>query len=93
FRRLIILNSILIIFLFAFCIFQIISISYETYQVVNYEKRIKELSQENKELEILLSQKSSLKDLESKAKNLGFEPINKIYYVRIFEGEVAKKEK
>lgn len=92
-RVLVISSCILAILLLGLCVFQVIRVSAENYQVVNYEKKIKQLSRENKELQILLSQRSSLGDLEVMAEDLGFEPVDKIHYIEIFEGTVVRRQR
>jgi len=92
-RKWMILNCVLIIFLSALCVFQIIKLSNENYLALNYKKRIEEIYQENRELKILLSQKRTFEDLTLKAKELGFEPIEKIHYVKVSGGAVVKREK
>lgn len=86
-----ILSFVLITSLLVFYIFQINQIAKGTYLVKIYEEKINELLEENKTLEINSSQVNSLENLESLVKNLNFEKINKIYYIRILESQVVAK--
>ena len=86
-----ILSFAAIIILLGFCAFQVIKQSAVSYFVKNCEKRITELSRENKELQILVSQENSLEGLEKTAEHFKFEPIARVHYIKILEGAVAKQ--
>ncbi len=63
----------------------------ETYLIQNYQRKIKELSQENKTLEINFFQANSLSTIESLVKNLNFEKVERIHYIQVLESQVVAK--
>lgn len=63
----------------------------ERYQVKNYQKRITQLAQENKILEVNSAKAGSLLDAENRIRELGFEKVGKIHYLQISENELVKK--
>lgn len=77
--------------LFIFYIFQFNQMFGTHYLIKEYEKKINVLSQENKSLEINSSQVNSLANIEDSIWALGFEKIDKTYYIRIFESTVINK--
>jgi len=87
-----ILSIILTITLLVFYIFQINLMTKETYLIQEYQKKIGELSRENKILEINLSQQNSLSNIETLIKNLNFEKIDKIHYLQVLEGQVVQNK-
>lgn len=91
FKKLLIFSAVLIISLLALYIFQVNSVVSESYQIQKYQKKITELSEENKILEINSLQLNSLVNIENKVQELGFEKADKIYYIRLLEGQVAKE--
>lgn len=90
-KNFLILNIILIVFLIGLCIFQVNSLISKGYLVQNYEKQLNNLTVENKNLEIKFGKINSLENLDALVKNLNFEKVDKIYYIRILEGQVAKE--
>jgi len=86
-----ILSFISIISLLIFYIFQVNSMIRETYLIQNYQRKIKELSQENKTLEINFFQANSLSTIESLVKNLNFEKVERIHYIQVLESQVVAK--
>jgi hypothetical protein len=62
----------------------------ESYQLQKYQKKIDELSQENKLLEINSVKVNSLESIHEKVQELGFEKVDKIYYIQVL-GSTAKK--
>ena len=90
-KTFLILNIILIIFLIGFCIFQVNSLITEGYLVKNYEKQLNVLTVENKNLEIQFGKINSLENLNALVQSLNFEKVDKIYYIRVLEGQVAKE--
>jgi len=86
-----ILSFISIISLLIFYIFQVNAMIGETYLIQNYQRKIKELSQENKTLEINFSQANSLSTIESLVKNLNFEKVERIHYIQVLESQVVTK--
>ncbi|MFC1663640.1 hypothetical protein ACFL0A_00725 [Patescibacteria group bacterium] len=85
------LSSVLIISLLFFCLFQINEIAKGNYLTKNYQKKIADLSGENKGLEITASQLNSLTNIEALVANLNFEKITKIHYIKVLESSVAAK--
>ena len=77
--------------LLVFYIFQVNSLTGETYAVKNYQAKITQLTQENKNLEITFSKTSSLSNLENYLKNQNFEKISQVKYIQILESQVVKK--
>jgi len=59
--------------------------------VESYEFEIEQIYEQNKDLEITFSQKNSLKNSENLLKDLNFEKVTKIDYIRILETAVAAK--
>ncbi|MDI6591539.1 MAG: hypothetical protein QME61_01165 [Patescibacteria group bacterium] len=86
-----ILSIISIIALFSFYIFQINSIVSESYQIQNYQKRIKVINQNNEALEINLTQVNSLENIEKQIEELGFEKAGQIHYIRVLESQIVTK--
>lgn len=84
-----ILSVTLIISLLAFYIFQITTVISEGYQIQNYQKRLSELSQENKILEINSIKINSLENIDNKIQELGFEKMNNVHYIQILESSVV----
>jgi len=74
-----------------FYIFQINTLISENYQIKNYRQKIETLTNENNDLEINSLKINSLENIEAKIKNLGFEKINKIYYIQILENQIVSK--
>lgn len=90
-KNFLILNIILIVLLIGFCIFQVNSLITKGYLVQNYEKQLNDLTVENEGLEIKFGKINSLENIDTLVKNLNFEKVDKIYYIRILEGQVAKE--
>lgn len=82
---------ILIVLLFGIYIFQISAISKNSFLVEQYQKEIISSSEKNQNLEIYLASTDSLEEREKLIKNLGFEPVDKIHYIRIIETKIATK--
>jgi len=65
--------------------------------IKNHEKKLDEITKENKNLEINLIKSNSLGDIntqiEEKFNELGFERVNQIHYIRVLESTVAKVNK
>lgn len=85
------LGLISITLLSVFYIFQINAMMNEIYLTHNYQRKLKNLSQENKTLEISFSQESSLSNIEALIKNLNFEKVNQIHYIQVLESQVVTK--
>lgn len=81
----------LTIILSIFYIFQISSVVSESYQVQKYQKKINELAEENKFLEINSIKVNSLENIDGRIQELGFERVGKIHYIQVLEGSVVTK--
>lgn len=88
-KSLAVLGVSLIISFSAFYIFQITGVISDGYQIQNYQKKINELLAENKILEVNYAKINSLKDIDGKIEELGFEKMNKVYYIQLFESSVV----
>lgn len=85
------LAGLLIISLLVFYVFQVNTLMSENYQIQNYRQEIKKLTSENKILEIDSFQINSLENIGNKIKDLGFEKIDKVYYIQILESQMVSK--
>jgi len=74
-------------------IYQVNSFTREVFLIEAYQKKIKELSENNEALEINLAKAGSLKNIEDylKMHNFTKAEAEKIKYIRILESSVAKK--
>lgn len=86
-----IISFILITTLLGFYIFQVNSLTGETYQVQNFQKKINELSVENEILEIKLAKLNSLVNIETLIDKFNFEKVDKIHYIQILESQIVKE--
>ncbi|OGZ19075.1 MAG: hypothetical protein A2175_02010 [Candidatus Nealsonbacteria bacterium RBG_13_42_11] len=77
--------------LFAVTILQLNTYTKEFYLVQSYEKKINQLTQENKVLEINFSQANSLLHIDNLAQNQIFVKAGKIDYIRILESTALAK--
>lgn len=82
---------ILMTLLLIFYIFQMSKITQVSFFISQYEREIVQLSQQNKNLEIVLSQAKSLSNLETILSRLDYEEVGGIYYLRVLEGTVLAK--
>ena len=85
------MNLIIIFVLLTFYILQINAEVSQQYQVQQYEKKISEISKENQELEIKLTQANSLEQITGFLGVSGFEKVDKIHYIKILDGQVVAK--
>lgn len=83
---------ILVISLLVCYILQVNFMTKETYLIQDYQKKIGELSRENQILEINFSQQNSLSNIETIAKNLNFEKVDKIHYIQVLESQVVQNK-
>lgn len=72
-------------------IFQDNAMTKEAYLVQNYQRSLSVLSQENMALEIHFSQANSLVSVDDLVKSLNFEKVDEVHYIKVLEGQVAKK--
>lgn len=85
------LAIILIVAFSIFYIFQVNNEVSERYLIQKYEKKINELSKENKSLEIGSAQVASLDKVVEQIASLNFEKTDKIHYIRVLETQVVAK--
>lgn len=93
FKIFLIFNFLFIFFSFAFFIFQVNSLTKDTYLLKNYENKISQLQEENNVLEINFSKSNSLSNLEGRFDNQIFERIaeKEIKYIPISTIPMAEK--
>ena len=72
-------------------IFQVNALTFESYQIQNYQKKIENLTRENKILEINSFRMNSLANIKNEIQNLGFQKIDKIHYIQILESQMVSK--
>lgn len=82
---------ILMISLAIFYIIQINGITNESNLILSCQQDIKELSQQNKNLEIGLFQGDLLENIELLAKELNYEKVGRISYIKILESTAIAK--
>ncbi|OIP75099.1 MAG: hypothetical protein AUK06_02445 [Parcubacteria group bacterium CG2_30_36_18] len=80
-----------IIFLLVFYVFQVNFLTREIYLIQNSEEKLKEITQENENLEIEFSKSNSLANLEKYLSNQNFEKASQVKYIKILESEVVTK--
>lgn len=68
------------------CIFQLNAHTKEIYLIKNYEKKLNQLSQENKILEIKFSNVNSLNNIGNYIQNQVFEKVGRVEYIQLLEG-------
>lgn len=90
-RKLWVFGFIFITSLLIFYIFQISAITKDSFFIAKYEQGIASLSQQNKILEKSILQENSLANLEAILKNYNYEKINKVYYLRVMDGQMVVK--
>lgn len=91
FRLFLILISVFLLSLLSIYIFQINALTKASFSILNYEKKISELSRKNKNLKTYFSQTNSLAKLESLFQELNYEKVDRVHYLRILEEVVAAK--
>lgn len=75
--------------LLAFYVYQINAETSEKYSIQDYQKRILDISKENKGLEINSAQMSSLDSIAQTIKGLEFEETGEIHYIQVLEAQVV----
>ena len=86
-----ILGCILIFSLLVFYIFQVYETTRAGFSLSNFEQQSKELAETNKDLQIRYSQTNSLVNLETTLRQLNYEKVDKIQYVRISASTVVAR--
>ncbi|MBI2626028.1 MAG: hypothetical protein HYW69_00335 [Candidatus Nealsonbacteria bacterium] len=90
-RKIWIFGFILITALLIFYIFQIGNITQTSFLISQHEKEVVLLSQQNKNLEFVISQTGSLASLEDILSSFNYEKVGKINYIQILDGTVLAK--
>ena len=88
------LTKLFVILGILFLIFYIFQVSQNTkfsYQLAQYEKKVKSLSFDIENLQSMLASRDISKEMESLAKNLNFEKIGSIDYIAISESKMAER--
>ncbi|MBU0476850.1 hypothetical protein KKB68_02500 [Patescibacteria group bacterium] len=85
------LSLISVLALLFFYIIQVNLATSESYQIHAYQKELNKLSQANEFLEINTAQIGSLGNIEKEIKDLGFEKLGTVSYIKVLEGVVAAK--
>jgi len=80
-----------VISLLVFSIFQACSLAKENYLIKDSERKINNLTKENKTLEINFSKSNSLSNIENYLSKENFVKANQIKYIQIFESSVVTK--
>ncbi len=77
--------------LIIFCVLQLNAYTKEIYLIQNYEKKLSELTQKNKILEVNFSKANSLDRIGSYVQNQAFEKVGEVKYIRLLEGTALAK--
>jgi len=92
-----ILISVLIFLSLIVYVIQLNFLFFGTNSIKNYDKKLDEITQENKNLEVSSAQINSLgsidAQIENKIQDLSFEKINNIYYIQVLDTTIAKVNK
>ncbi len=80
----------IIIFLFLYII-QINTLAEETYRIQDYQNKIATITQENDIIFVNSLKKSSLSNVETLIKDLGFEKTQKIQYIHVLDRQVVAR--
>ena len=86
-----ILIFLIILTLLAFYIFQANALVSERYLLSNYQKKLNEKLRENEVLLINSTQLNSLSNIKEKVKAMGFEKVDKVYYLKVLENQIVTK--
>ena len=86
-----VIGFVLISLLLALYVFQVSRLVSETYTLQSYQKRVSQIFEENKILEINLAKTNSLSNITPKIKELGFEKINAVNYIQVVDNSVARQ--
>lgn len=78
-----------ILALLVFYIFQVNTLTKETYLIQSCEKKLSQLSGENETLEVNFSKANSLTNIENYLQRQNFEKVSQVKYIHILESSVA----
>ncbi len=73
------------------CVYQLNRHTQEVYLIKDFEKKINQLSQENKMLEINFSNANSLKNINNYLQNQSFVKVGKVEYIYLLGGTALAK--
>lgn len=82
---------VLIVSILTFYIFQINAFMSQSYLIQSYQKNIAEISEENRILEIKLTQLNYLEETGPKIQELGLERIDTIHYIQVIDSYIATR--
>ncbi len=92
FRIFLILAPLLAIAFLAFYIFQINAEISESYSILQYQEKIDQISEENKNLQITSLQANSLERIKPLISTLNFEKAGKVNYIRVLDNQIVLGE-
>ncbi len=75
--------------LLVFYIFQVNTLTNETYLIQSCEEKLSQLSGENETLEVNFSKANSLANIENYLQRQNFEKVSQVKYIYILESSVA----
>ena len=87
------LSLFLVFTLMVFYVFQVSDLATRLGQMQSYEKKLTKLSHENEMFELTISGQNSISYLENRIKDLDFEKITNIRYIKVVDQKVAEKAK
>jgi|GEM_PF-3280140 hypothetical protein len=85
-----IFNQFLIIFLFSFTVFQIVSLNQQKISLIETERKIKKIFGENENLEAKLSEIDTFSKVEEKIAKDNFVKAQNVKYFNILSGVASK---
>src|SRR3990167_9998621 len=84
-RIFLVLAPLLVIVFLVFYVFQINAEISESYSILEYQKKIDQISEENKNLQITSLQVNSLENIKPLISTLNFEKAGKVNYIRVLD--------
>jgi len=85
------LSIISIISFLVFYVFQVTSEASARYSIQKYEKKLEQISKENKILEIGMVETNSLNNILAEIGKLNFEKTEKVHYIQVVNNQVVVK--
>lgn len=86
-----VLGAIALLSLLVFYVYQINAETSEKFSIQDSQKRILEISKENKNLEINSAQANSLDSIAQAIEGLEFEEAGEIHYIQVLEAQVVTR--
>ncbi len=90
-RKLAVIFSLIVSSLVFLYIFQFLNLNNKNFAISNTQKKISQINQTNKRIEIQISKQGFIEQVEKFAQELDFEKINQIDYLKIGSESVAQK--